>query len=168
MQLIVLCATNAAAELDWTKLIGIPGAIASVLGLGAYFVGLVHPIALRDPTYWRDGNGTRVTVAITNRSPLWDRNVERIFMYKVPGFFKRAVNWKWRKHTQAAEFVPWGTLPTPNNPIKLSKREIRSIEFELRTPAGQPAQPQLDKAVRIESKSGHQRSRSKKIELTNI
>lgn len=172
MQIILLAGPEPAEAFDWTKLIGligIPAAIVAVLGIAAYFVGFIHPIAVRAPTYWYDGPGTRVKVAIKNRSLLWDRNVDRIVMYRIPRFAKRAVKWNWRKQAQAADFAPWGiALPTPDNPIKLSKRENRSFEFELRTPNREVAKLQLDGGVRIEAKSGHQRSRSEKINFTKI
>ena len=87
MPVIVLAATE--NGFDWTKLIGIPAAAVAVLAIIAYFVGFIHPIAVQDPSYWHDGDRTRVTVAIKNRSLKYDRNVEGIVVHKVPGFLKR-------------------------------------------------------------------------------
>jgi len=103
VSVIVLAATD--NGFDWTKLIGIPGAVAALIGIPAYLVGFIHLIAVQGPSYWHDGNCTRMKVAIKNRNLLYDRNLEKIVLYKVPGFLKRTFTRKWRTHT--VPIVPW-------------------------------------------------------------
>jgi hypothetical protein len=74
--MIVLAATD--NGFDWTKLTGIPAAVVAFLALIAYLVGFIHPIAVKEPSYWHDGQSTRMKVAIKNRSLMYDRNVEKI------------------------------------------------------------------------------------------
>ena len=148
---------------DWAKLLG---GITAGITILSYGVGVVRPIALQQSRYRHDGVGTYVTVVVKNRSLLFDRNVQRIFLYRVPGLFKRAFQRNHGKSNHPAKFVPWGdALPTVDNALKLSKRESKEIEFELRNSVGIPQHIDLEKTIRIGAKSGARRSRSKRIRL---
>jgi hypothetical protein len=106
--------------------------------------------------------------SIKNRSLMYDRNIEGIMVLKVPGLWKRTFTRQWRTKAQPVDLVPWGDLPRRNNPVKLTKREVRSIEFELRAANGTPKTVTLDDSFRIEARSGKRHSRSKKIDFTDV
>jgi hypothetical protein len=93
----VLIAAAAAAHsgFDWTKIVGIPASIAAVIGLVCLFVGIIHPAAVQKPIYWHDGSTTRMRLTVKNRSFGFDRHINKIVLYKMPGFFKRISNRKW-------------------------------------------------------------------------
>ena len=163
MRVIAVAAAAADNGFDWTKLIGLIGIPAAILALATLVVGVIHPIAVQKPRYWHDGGNTRISLAIKNRSPAYDRNVERIVIYKVPGFWKRTFTRKWRSQPTSVSFIPWGDLPSVKVPTTLGKRTEREFEFELRTPDGRSASFSIDKTYRVEAKSGKRRSRGKKI-----
>ncbi|MFE3262271.1 hypothetical protein [Nocardia sp. NPDC059229] len=161
-----LAATDNGNGFDWATFVGLPAAVLAGFGIVGVIVslvvGVIHPIAVQKPVYWIDGDSTRMRVVIKNCSFRSDRNVEGIVVYEVPSLLKRAFTRKYRTQWKSVPFVPWGNLPTPEVPVKLSKREVRSLDFELRTAVGN-AHPVIDKRFRIEAKSGTQYSRARKI-----
>jgi hypothetical protein len=169
MPVVVAAAAVADSGFDWTKFVGIPASIAAVIGLVCLFVGIIHPAAVQKPIYWHDGDTTRMKLTVKNRSFGFDRHINKIVLYKVPGFFKRTFTRKWRTQPSPVSVVPWGVeLPTANQTVTLTKRASRPFEFELRTPAGISAKVDLDKTYRVEVKSGWRRSRRKKIRFQNV
>jgi hypothetical protein len=166
---VVMIAAGAAAGsgFDWSKIVGIPAAIAAIIGLICLFVGIIHPAAVQKPMYWHSGDTTWMKLTVKNRSFGFDRHIEKIVLYKVPGFFKRTFTRKWRQQSLPA--VPWGQdLPAVNKAAILTKRAARQFEFELRTPAGDATKVTLDKAFRVEVKCGWRRSRRKKIRFRDV
>ncbi|MDI3313611.1 MAG: hypothetical protein QJR12_04780 [Mycobacterium sp.] len=159
--------TAVASGFDWSKILGIPASTLAFISLFSLFVGIIHPAAVQKPIYWHEGGKTWMRLTVKNRSFGFDRHVEKIMLYRVPGFFKRTFTRKWRQQSLPA--VPWGVdLPTPNKPTVLAKRVARLFEFELRTPAGGSTKVALDKAFRVDVKCGSRRSRRKKIKFRDL
>jgi hypothetical protein len=169
MPVLIAAAAAADSGFDWTKIVGIPASIAAVIGLVCLFVGIIHPAAVQKPIYWHDGSTTRMRLTVKNRSFGFDRHINKIVLYKMPGVFKRISNRKWGSQSSSLPIVPWGLdLPTANQPFTLTKRAARPFECELRTAAGDSAKLELDKTFRVEVKSGWRRSRRKKIRFQNV
>jgi hypothetical protein len=167
----VIAAGAAAVDsgFDWSKIVGIPASIVAIIGLFCLFVGIIHPAAVQKPMYWHSGDKTWMQLTVKNRSFGFDRHIDKIVLYKVPGFFKRTFTRKWRQQSQSLPAVPWGEdLPAANKAAVLTKRAARQFEFELRTPAGDPAKVSLDNAFRVEVKCGRRRSRRKKIKFRDV
>lgn len=149
--------------------IGIPGAVLALLTMLAYFVGLIRPIAVRQPRYRQVEGGTEFSCKIKNRSPIYDRTVTGIAIVRLPSRFDRLFS-PWRSLDQSAEVLPWGVqvAQAARDGIAISKRDELSISGELRGPGGssgvadpEPIVPAA--AMRIQAFAGKRRSRSRRF-----
>lgn len=123
---------------SWTTFIGIPSAIVAALALLSYFVGLIRPLAIRNPRYWHEANKTQFSCVVVNRSLLFDRDIEAISFIVMPVLRTRLRHPLWRRRPQVAQFAPWGEdiASLRGQPLKLTKRERRTLRGEIRKPDG--------------------------------
>jgi hypothetical protein len=145
---------------DAWKLLGIPAAVAAVLGLiTTYSVGIIRPLAVRRARYWHAGQATLFSCVVHNRSFFGDRTVTALALVEVPGLLTRIFRPSWKRTPQLAELIPWGlpaALPT------IAKRNQVVLEGELRK--GNVA-GRYDPAPRIRllAHAGSRSSRSKRF-----
>ena len=162
--MLVLAQAGGSSPFPWAAVIGIPGGILAVIGLISYFVGVIRPLAVKRAVTACDGTETRLRLAVTNRSFLFDRNVDAIVLLHRPSLWKRVRHRDWRERAQPEDHLPWGDdLPTAKTPTTLSKRQEASFDVEIRTKAGAKFTSHLDDQVRVEAHSGRRRSKSRKL-----
>jgi hypothetical protein len=175
VQLLILPAIWTAQDastgggVDWKLIIAIPAAVVAVLALIAYLVGVVRPIAVKKARYWSEGEATRFSCAVRNRSLMWDRNISGMSVVLLPSWRQRLVHPRWDRKAQAAGIVPFGEdiVKMRKGEVKLTKREERVIRGELRNQAG-TGPVRLDKRHRFRAHAASKRSRSKRPRRVQI
>jgi hypothetical protein len=165
-----IAASAQSQGISWTTFIGIPAAIVAALALLSYFVGLVRPLAIRKPRYWHEARGTKFSCVVVNRSLLFDRNIEAISFIVMPILRTRLRHPFWRRKPQLAQFAPWGEdiASLQGQPMKLTKRERRTLRGEIRKPGGSEEKVTLQAQVRIQAHSGDKRSRSRRVQFRRL
>jgi hypothetical protein len=167
MQLLILLATAPAQSsgTDWKLVLGIPSALLALGSLMLYLVGVIRPLGVRKPRYWYEGEATKFSCSVKNRSRLYDCRLTGVTLLRLPGPFRRRFR-RWRKNPQDATILVWGVQVDDQGPSgNISKNNEANVSGELRPVAGRPARLMLDKAMRIEAHAGSKRSRSKKLQL---
>jgi hypothetical protein len=154
---------SSGGTVDWKLILGIPATLVAALALTAYVVGVIRPVAVKKARYWDEGETTRFSCAIRNRSLLWDRNISSLSVGLLPPWWQRLRHPGWDREAQVAEIIPFGddiaTMATGQ--WKLTKREERTIKGEFRRPTG-AGLVQLEKRHRFRAHAGSKRSRSKR------
>src|SRR4051794_40037239 len=158
---------TATTAFDWTKLIGVPAAVLAFLTL-LYFFGLVRPLAVRQARYWHEGEVTRFSCSVKNRSRVYEHTLTGLALVAVPRRLRRLFR-RWRTVPQTPTVVPWGSTVQAilNNGIKIAKNDQVVVSGELRSPDGRPARVDTI-ASRLEARAGSKRSRSKPLQALEL
>ncbi|HCG00396.1 MAG TPA: hypothetical protein DEV93_07600 [Chloroflexi bacterium] len=167
MQLLIALATvpTQSSGTDWKLVLGVPSAVAASVTLMLYVIGVIRPLGVRKPRYWYEGEATKFSCYVKNRSRLYDRTLTAVTLIRLPGPFRRPFR-RWRKNPQDATILVWGVqVDGQGSSGNISKNNEASVSGELRPVAGGPALVTLDKAMRIEARAGSKRSRNKKLQL---
>lgn len=164
-----LLAASGAGGVDWKLYLGIPAAALAVIALVSYAVGAARPMAVRKARYWYEGEATRFSCAIRNRSLMWDRDITGLSVVSLPSWWHRLVHPRWDRKPQKVDVIPFGEdiAKIAKGEVKLTKREERILKGELRDPAGR-SRVRLGTRHRFRAHSGSRRSRSKRPRQVDI
>lgn len=156
-------AANSGAT-DWTAYVGVPAAIAAIVGLLFYGVGALRPMAVKKARYWHQANTTHFSCVVKNRSALMDRSLTRVSIIRVPHALQRARHPRWRRRPQQAELIPAGAVfaRLTKESMKLSRRDSVAIDGEL-LKDGRSGVFEVDRRLRIQAHAGEKRSRSRRL-----
>jgi hypothetical protein len=176
-QILLQAVSTAQRGIDLEFVLGLPGTLVAVLPLLAYFVGFIHPVAIRTPRYWTTGSEderrTDFFVGVKNRKFLADRNLTGLALVHIPSLRHRLRHPRWRRqYVDADPYVLWGTQIEAISAAGtvVAKRDELAVRGEIRTSQGAPLElsERLPNDVRVIARMSSAGSAMRKLEFKQI
>jgi hypothetical protein len=130
---------------DWSKLLGIPGAVVAAITLLAFVVGWIRPVAIKQARYWTSGDDkqhfTELSCRVKNRKVNTDRTLTNLALIHLPSLKHRIRHWRWRRNwVDENPYILQGDINAAfrKDGVKITKRDERGVRCKILGPNSQP------------------------------